>query len=541
MNLGEAIIKKISDSGIDVAFGIPGGGTSNDLLYYMDKYDVNFVLTQNETTAAIMASVVGEVTKKPGIVVADLGPGALQLTTGLAYALLDRSPMIAITDRYGHNQVDYALRQKIWHNDVFKPVTKLSGTISKQNWNHMLNRGYRVATTPNYGSVHFDIPNDIIREDVEIPIEVDFPDNDFRLTADDRHVTQAVNLIEKANYPVIIVGAGINVGNGEQYEKLKSFVYEWGIPVFKTSKSKGTFPDSDDYSLGVFMGGKLESKVLDKCDLIVAIGLDPVELLPKKWEYPHDIVSISSVPNNEEMYTTNTEVVGDIAFSLDLINDQMHTSSNKWTKRDILEYRDFVLEKLHTNVDGLTPNDVVFISQEILPEDTIMTADVGASKLIVAQLWKAEYPHSFFMSNGLATMGFALPAAMALQHIYPNRTVASLTGDGGFLMRAQEIASAVQFKWPVIQIIFSDGRLSLMDVKQRTKGYDKEVGNEFVAPNYIKLAESYGANGWSVSSKDELRDALKQALSSTNGMPNIIEAKINPEAYHGQFKAIRDL
>lgn len=540
MKLGEAIVIKMKECGINTCFGIPGGGTSSDLLCIMDEQEVPFVLTQNETTAAIMASIVGEVTGKPGLCLTDLGPGALQMTTGLAYALLDRAPMIALTDRYGHQNVDYALRQKISHIDAFKPVTKLSSTLSEQSWNHMLNRGLKVATTPNYGPVHFDVPNDIVKKEVSNePLRVTW--NNFRLTPHHNEIKQAAEMIKNSKYPVAIVGLGINSGYGEQYNVLKSFIHKCKIPVYKTAKAKGAFPDRDELSLGVFMGGKLESKLMDKCDLIIAIGLDPIELLPKKWSYPQSIVSISQVPNNEEMYYTDVEVLGDIAISLNLIDQRLTDSNNSWNTKDVLEYREHVFRTLDIKTDGLTANDVVLTAQEVLPQDVLMTTDVGASKLIVSQLWNSDYPQSFFISNGLATMGFALPSAMALQHIYPDKVVASLTGDGGFMMRLADIATAVQYKWPIINIVFSDQRLSLMDVKQISKGYRNSYGNGFVAPDYVKYAESFGANGWSVETKEELKLAISQAMQMKNGMPKVIEAKINPDAYHAQFDAIREL
>lgn len=540
MKFGEALVKKLKESGINTAFGIPGGGTSSDLLCNMGEQDMKFVLTQNETSAAIMASVVGEVTGKPGLCVTDLGPGALQMSTGLAYAYLDRAPMIAITDRYGHQTVDYSLRQKISHIESFKPFTKLTTTLSEKNWEHMLNRGFKVATTPNYGPVHFDAPNDIVNKEVtDTPMAAEV--NNYRITADENYVKTASEQISNAKYPVVIVGLGINYGNGNQFDKLKAFVHKYQIPVFKTAKGKGAVADTDALSLGVFMGGKLETQIMEKCDLIIAVGLDPVELLPKLWNYTQPVVSISSVPNNEEMYHVDVEVIGDLSHSFDLLENYLSDSSNLWKVEDISNYRQHVFNKLKVSGDSFTANDVVLTAQEILPNDVLMTTDVGASKLIVSQLWKSDLPQSFFISNGLATMGFALPAAMALQHVYPNRTVASLTGDGGFMMRINEIATAVQNKWPVISIVFSDRRLSLMDVKQISKGYKNSFGNGFAAPDYVKFAHSFGANGWSVESVDELREALKQAVQSTNQMPSIIEARINPDVYHAQFNSIREL
>ncbi|WP_249869191.1 thiamine pyrophosphate-binding protein [Oceanobacillus saliphilus] len=540
MKLGEAIVQKLKVSGVDTVFGIPGGGTSSDLLCNMDEMGLDFILTQHETTAAIMASIVGEIKGVPGITVADLGPGALSLGPGMAYALLDRAPLITLTDRYGTEDVDYALRQKINHNDAFKPITKLSSTLSATNWNSMINRGFKVATTPNYGPVHFDVPNDIVKQEVEDEIQV-APINTYQLSADENSIKEAVTEIEKAKYPVIIAGLAINHGSGEQFELLENLVSKWNIPIFKTAKAKGAVSDGHEMSLGLFMGGKLEASIFEKCDLIVAIGLDPVELLPKKWSYSQKIVSLNAAPNIEEMYYADVDVVGNIKKSLKAINYLMKEGNSHWKVNDVIQHRREVYEKLSYEADGLTANRVVEISQEVLPLDTLMTTDVGASKLIVTQLWNAMNPRSFFLSNGLATMGFALPSAMALKHLFPHKTVASLTGDGGFMMRLPDIATAVQNKWPVINIVFSDQKLSLMDVKQKSKGYSKTAGTGFVAPNYVKFAESFSANGWIASTEEELRSALKEALASNNQMPCIIEAKINASSYHKQFNVIRDL
>ncbi|MET3506495.1 thiamine pyrophosphate-binding protein [Halalkalibacter oceani] len=540
MILGEAIIQKLKASGIQTIFGVPGGGTSSDLLCTMDEHGVEFILTQHETTAAIMASVVGEMTQIPGVCIGDLGPGALSFSPGLAYAQLDRAPLLLLTDRYGNENVSYALRQNVSHHDSFSPITKLSSTLSTTNWNSMLNRGLKVALSPHYGPVHFDIPNDIVKQEVDSqiqPFDAQIP----QAFPDEKSVQQAVEAIQQAKKPIIIAGLGINFGTGRQFSLLEAFVSQHHIPIFKTAKAKGAVSDDHPLSLGLFMGGKLEAPIMENCDLIIAVGLDPVELLPKKWTYPQRIVSISTTANLEEVYHADIEVSGNLENGLRSIHEKLADSNSQWQQESIDSYRQRVIDTLTVPTEGLTANQVVEVAQQVLPSDTLMTTDVGASKLIVTQLWKSVHPRSFFISNGLATMGFSFPAAMALQHLYPEKTVASLTGDGGFMMKLPEIATAVQNKWPVIMIVFSDQRLSLMDVKQKSKGYKKSVGNRFTAPNYVALAESFGANGWSADNEDDLKKAIQAAVKSDNRMPSIIEAKIDPSTYHKQFQAIRDL
>lgn len=540
MKLGEAMVQKLKVSGVDTIFGIPGGGTSSDLLCNMDDHGIDFILTQHETTAAIMASIVGEVTEIPGICIGDLGPGALSYSPGLAYALLDRAPLLLLTDRYGNENVDYALRQKISHTDNFQSITKLTSTLSFTNWNSMLNRGFKVSLTPNYGPVHFDVPNDIVKMEVDDFIQPSGTKKP-QMTPDEESIQLAVQAIRSAKRPIVIAGLGVNFGTGKQFDILEAFVTKYNIPIFKTAKAKGSVSDEHPLSLGLFMGGKLETPILDKCDLIIAVGLDPIELLPKQWNYFQKIVSVSTALNNEEMYYADVEVTGNLEAGLQKIHTELTITNSEWQLKEIETFRQKIIELLTIPCEGLSANNVVEIAQEILPADTLMTTDVGASKLLVTQLWKAVRPRSFFISNGLATMGFAFPAAMALQHLFKNKTVASLTGDGGFMMKLPDISTAVQNKWPVIIIIFSDQRLSLMDVKQKSKGYKKSVGNEFVAPNYVSLAESFGANGWTAETKEDLKRAIQEALDSKNQMPNIIEAKIDPSTYYEQFKAIREL
>ncbi len=540
MNMSQAVSKMLKGSGVKFVFGIPGGGSSADLINTSEDEGIPFILTQHETSAAIMAGVVGDVTGVPGVCLSTLGPGALNLCNGLAQATLDRSPVVAFTDRYGSELVDLAYRQKIVHGDLFKPFTKLSAGLTKANWSEILARGFRMANTPRKGSVHIDFPNDLSQSAVSGegnpvgPVE-------FWPEVNAKRLTSGLERICKAKRPVVIVGLGIGAAKPEVYSQLKRFVEKFNIPVFKTAKVKGSLPDTHPWSLGVFMGGNLEQPVIEKSDLLIVIGLDPVELLPKKWSYRQPIVYIDMVPNTEESYHADIELVGEIGSTLQRLNDESLDGESDWQSEEVRSYRENTKAVLTFKVDGLSAVQVIHTTREATPKEALLTIDVGANKLLVIELWDAYMPGSFFMSNGLATMGYALPAALALQLLHPDRKVVSLCGDGGFMMRLPELATAMRYKLPIVIVVFSDGRLSLIDVKELKKGYPMPRGTDFTRPNYCDLGKSFGIPTWSAGTDEELRGALIAAFNSNDDLPKLIEARIDPSSYPRQFDAVREL
>jgi len=540
MNMSQAVSKMLKGSGVDFMFGIPGGGSSADLINTSEDEGIQFILTQHETSAAIMAGVVGDVTGVPGVCLSTLGPGALNLCNGLAQASLDRSPVVAFTDRYGAELVDLAYRQKIDHNDLFKPFTKLSVGLTKTNWSEMVARALRVATMPRKGPVHIDFPNDLSRAQVS-GLGCPVGRGECWPEADPKRLKSGLERIGRAKRPIAIVGLGINAADREVFAQLRRFVERFNVPTLKTAKVKGSLPDNHPWSLGVFMGGNLEQQMIERSDLLIAIGLDPVELLPKKWGYTQPVVYIDTIPNIEETYHAQIELVGEISSTLKRLCEDCSEVESLWRKEEIGAYRENTKEVLDFRVDGLSAVQVINVTRELTPAEAILTIDVGANKLLVIELWDAFLPGSFFMSNGLATMGYAIPAALALQLLHPNRKVVSLCGDGGFMMRLPELATAMQYKLPIVVVIFSDGRLSLIDVKQIKKNYAVPRGTAFTRPNYTELGRSFGIPTWSADTEEALRGALASALSSDDGLPKLIEARIDPSAFPRQFDAVREL
>ncbi|MEI7671963.1 MAG: thiamine pyrophosphate-dependent enzyme [Deltaproteobacteria bacterium] len=388
--------------------------------------------------------------------------------------------------------------------------------------------------------MHIDFPNDLSKVEVAGCGNVIGPE-EFSPEASAKCVKLGMEKIGRAKKPVAIIGLGITAAQSDVFGALKSFVERFNLPTFKTAKVKGSLPDNHPWSLGVFMGGNLEQSIIEQSDLIIAIGLDPVELLPKKWDYPQPIVYIDTLPNIEENYHADIELVGEIGSTLKRLHDECTDTESCWRLEEMSAYRENTKAILRFRVDGLSAVQVIDATREFTPEDAFLTVDVGANKLLVIELWDAFVPGRFFMSNGLATMGYAIPSALALQLLHPDKKVVSLCGDGGFMMRLPELATAVQYRLPIVMVVFSDGRLSLIDVKQIKKGYSVPRGTGFARPNFVDLGKSFGIPTWSVDTEEGLRDALAAAMNSNDGLPKLIEAKIDCSPYPQQFDAVREL
>ena len=255
MNMSQAVSKVLKGSGVKFMFGIPGGGSSVDLINTSEDEGIKFILTQHETSAAIMASVLGDVTGVPGICVSTLGPGALNLCNGLAHASLDRSPVVAFTDRYGSELVDLAYRQKIYHNDLFKPFTKLSAGLTKTNWSEMVARGLRVAMTPKKGAVHIDFPNDLSKAEIAgsgnaVGAQEFWPE----VTA--KCLKSGLERISRAKRPVAIVGLGITAATGRCVRAVEKFCGEVQYPDVQNGQGQGFAPRRSPLVSGRLYGGK---------------------------------------------------------------------------------------------------------------------------------------------------------------------------------------------------------------------------------------------------------------------------------------------
>ena len=533
----ELISTLFKREGIRYIFGIPGGGGTIDLLDATEKAGIRFVLNTHETAAAMMGCVVGELTATPGVVVTAISPGITNVANGVAFAYLDRSPLLVLSDNYPWAATQVVLRQVLNPRQLFQGITKWTASLSAEWAHETLQRAFRTMLEDRPGPVQLDLPDDVAQKQVaDRPLPPVCRQVMMRLFAQEpMRFADVVRRIREAKAPAIIAGMGIRWDRA--YPELKAFSERIGGPVFCTPKAKGALPENHPYSAGVFIGGKLELDILGKADLIIGVGLDPADMLAKPWRYSQPLIAIDRVANANEIYHAEIELVGNIAELLALLTEAL-PAEHKWDERVAPAYRKKVYDALALFTQGLAPFRVFDITRELTSEDVILTTDVGASKLLLSQIWRPYQPNSVLMSNPLGTMGFGVPSALAAKLIFPNRQVVSLCGDGGFSMRMAELQTAMQLGVAPVIVVLSDQALSQIKIKQVKKGL-AVVGTEFRSPDYVKIAEAFGGKGASVETEAEYAAALKEALASK--VFTVIRARVNPSRYPDQFDAIREL
>ncbi|OGA32842.1 MAG: hypothetical protein A3G80_09690 [Betaproteobacteria bacterium RIFCSPLOWO2_12_FULL_62_13b] len=533
----ELISTMLKREGVPYIFGIPGGGGTIDLLDATEKDGIRFVLNTHETAAAMMGCVVGELTGTPGVVLTAISPGITNVANGVALAYLDRAPLLVLSDNYPWGAIQVVLRQTLNTRQVFQGITKWTATLSAEWAHETLQRAFRTMLEDRPGPVQLDLPDDVAQKPVaDKPLPLVSKQVMARLYAQEpAGFGRVVGRIREAQTPVIIAGMGIRWDRA--YPELKALAERIGAPVFCTPKAKGALPENHPYSAGVFIGGKLELDILGKADLIIGVGLDPADMLAKPWKYTQPIIAIDRVTNYNEIYHAEMELVGNVAEILTMLNEAL-PAEHKWDETVAPAYRKKVYDALALPTPGLAPFRVSDITRELTSEDLILTTDVGASKLLLSQIWRPYRPNSVLMSNPLGTMGFAVPAAIAAKLVFPDRQVVSLCGDGGFIMRMSELQTATQLGVAPVIVVLNDRALSQIRIKQRKKGL-AVVGTEFRNPDYVKIAEAFGGRGTSVGTETEYADALKEALQSN--CFTLIEARIDPSQYAAQFDAIREL
>jgi acetolactate synthase-1/2/3 large subunit len=533
----ELISTLLKREGVKYIFGIPGGGGTIDLLDAADKAGIRFVLNTHETAAAMMGCVVGELTATPGVVVTAISPGITNVANGVAFAYLDRSPLLILSDNYPWAATQVVLRQVLNPRQVFQGLTKWTASLSAEWAHETLQRAFRTMLEDRPGPVQLDLPDDVAQKQVaDRPLPSVCRQVMTRLFSQEPvGFADVVRRIREARAPAIIAGMGIRWDRA--YTHLKAFSERIGSPVFCTPKAKGALPENHPYSAGVFIGGKLELDILGKADLLIGVGLDPADMLAKPWKYSQPLIAIDRVANTNEIYHAEMELVGNIAEVLALLTEAL-PAEQKWDDRVAPAYRKKVYDALALPTRGLAPFRVFDITRELTSEDVILTTDVGASKLLLSQIWRPYQPNSVLMSNPLGTMGFGVPSALAAKLVFPDRQVVSLCGDGGFSMRMAELQTAMQLGVAPVIVVLSDQALSQIKIKQVKKGLGV-IGTEFRGPDYVKIAEAFGGKGASVETEAEYAAVLKEALASK--VFTVIQARVDPSRYPDQFDAIREL
>lgn len=532
-SVAQVLVVGLKEAGTPRLFGVPGGGSSLELLEAARAEGLPFVLVHQESAAAIMAAVTGELTGRPGAALVSLGPGAASAVNGVTYAWLDRAPLIVVTDRHPEAARAFTTHQTLDQVALFRPVTKASVCVTPESGASAIAEAVRLSLSEPRGPVHLDLPSDVAGKEALPAAPLVVPAATTAPGA--RELDRAAELIGTASRPVVI--AGLECRGVEEAKWLRAMAEALPVPVLTTYKAKGILPDAHPLALGVFTGGVLDEAVVGLADLIITLGLDPVELIPRPWPYAAPVVHLSRVPHAGHYFTPLAEVVGDLALILEELAPRLRKKTRvDWDMAQIDRLKKTQRQRLAVATPGLAPHRVVQICRQGSPTGALATVDAGAHMFPATTFWEAEDPGGFLISNGLATMGFALPAAIAAQLVHPERRVVCFTGDAGLGMVAAEMETVRRLELPIVIVVFDDLSLSLIRVKQEQKGYP-ETAMTYGGPDFQALARSFGLAAFVASDERQLGAAFAEALAAS--APALVDARIDPSGYRRILEVVR--
>ena len=531
----EVLADAFKSAGTPFMVGHPGG-ESVELMEAGRQRQMRFLLMKQEVAGAMLAATWGDITGSPGVCLSTRGPGAANMVNGVAHALLDRSPLIAITDAYSRPTYETGLRQRINQLAIYAPLVKWSTTIDAKTVRQQVRRAMRTALAPPPGPVHFELPqSETTREAGAYLAEPPLLPNILTAKPDRADLKPALDMLRHANRPILIVGLGVLWAHAAA--ELVQLAERLGAPVLTTAKCKGAIPEDHALRAGCIIGGLIERNLVNASDLIVTVGLDAVELQPKPWPYTLPVLALSGTASLDALVPSDPEVAGDLKAILAGLAEWAPAGSN-WGEKAARTFRDEVNRALATPSNGLSPQRTMEVARAVLPRDTIATCDAGASRLLVVQKWQSYGPREFLGSNGLGSMGYAVPGAMGARLAHPDRPIVAFVGDGGFLMSVAELQTAQTEKLPIIAVVFDDQEIGLIRVKQEIKGIPLH-GVRIGGVDWEKLGHAFGCDGYVVETEQALADALAAALKS--GRTTVIGARVDPSGYVAQFNALREL
>jgi acetolactate synthase I/II/III large subunit len=464
------------------------------------------------------------------------GPGATNMVNGVAHAFLDRCPLIAITDAYSRPTYEIGLRQRLNQLALYQPIVKWGTTIDAKVVRHQVRRAMRTATAQPPGPVHFEMPqSETTREAGDSAAEPPLLANLLVPGPDRAELKPALDMLARSRRPVVLVGLGVFWCRAAA--EFVKFAERIGAPVLTTTKCKGAIPEDHLLRAGCIIGGLIERDLVNEADLIVAVGLDAVELQPKPWPYTTAVLSLASTPSLDGVVPADPEIVADLKPLLGRLAELAREGTD-WGEKAAKKFRDRVTDALNTPATGLSPQRAVEVARAVLPRSTIATCDAGASRLLVVQKWESYGPREFLTSNGLASMGYAVPGAMGARLAFPDRPIIAFTGDGGLLMAVADLQTAWRENLPIIVLVFDDQEIGLIRVKQEIKGIPPH-GVHLGGVDWEKLGQAFGADATVVATEQALTNALGAAVKSNR--TTVIAVRIDASGYVAQFNALREL
>ncbi len=525
----EVFVECLEAEGVKYVFGIPGEETL-DLNESLADSSIDFIPVRHEQGGAYMADAYGRLTGRAGVCLGTLGPGATNLVTAVADAFLDRAPLVALTGQSDLERMHKESHQYIDLLGIMRPVVKWNARVSSPEIvPEVVRKAFKVAESEKPGSTHLELPEDVMMRPLDAsPLPRHAP---VQPEPGMRELQRATDVIMAAERPIILAGNGAIRTHASR--ALRAFVHTTGIPVAETFMAKGLLDYEDPHALGTvgLQARDYELAGFDDADVVISVGYDLVEHKPEHWNPRADkkIVVIDTVAAEiDEFFLPEVELIGDIAHVLARL-------AAGCSRKDVSAGADGS-DRLRHLVSGalqdareddqfpMRPPRVLSDIRQALGRSDVLVSDVGLHKLWIGRMFPAHEPGTVLIANGLAGMGFALPTGIAAKLVHPNRHVVTVSGDGGFLMNCQELETAVRLKTPVVNVIWENGQYGSIVWKQDKK-FGRHFGVDFGNPDFVKLAEAFGAPAWRCASADEFSQRLGHAL--TLDVPSVIVVPID--------------
>lgn len=542
MKASDLFVRALEAEGVKYVFGIPGE-ENLDFLESLRTSSIKLILTRHEQGAGFMAATWGRLTGEAGVCLATLGPGATNFVTPAAYAQLGAMPMLMITgqkpvkaSKQGHFQIVDIV-------DMMKPLTKYTRQIvASDNIPARVREAFRRAHEERPGAVHLELPEDIADEETEV--QVLKASHVRRPVADEKSIVYAVEAITNAKRPLLMVGAGAN--RKTTSKMLTEFVDKLGIPFFTTQMGKGVIDEAHPLWLGnaALSDGDFVHRAIEKADCIINCGHDVIEKPPFFMRKGlRTVIHLNFFSAEvDTVYFPQIEVVGDMANSIWRLKQRLEPQAH-WDFGYFNQVRDALNKHLALRSDDerfpIHPVKMVGIIRDEVDKNGIVCLDNGMYKLWFARYYRCHEPNTMLLDNALATMGAGLPSAMAAKMVYPDRKVVAVAGDGGFMMNSQELETAVRYNLNIAVIVLRDNAYGMIKWKQSGMGFET-FGMDMGNPDFVKLAEAFGARGWRPKSTEEFRQNLRQALAEPG--VDLIELAIDYSENHAILnKEIKEL
>ncbi|HEX6319435.1 MAG TPA: thiamine pyrophosphate-binding protein [Burkholderiales bacterium] len=528
MNVAEVMVQYLKVAGIGHVFGYPGD-PNIELMEAARRAGLQFVLGRREGTAGLMAEAYGFLTGRPGVCMSTLGPGSSNMVNAVAGAWLDRVPLIAISGQIERKREQTFTHQVLNHNLIFSPVSKWATHVAPDTVSGVMRKALRTAMAERPGPVHITTHADVVGAEasddqvVVPPLEI----AKLQVTVGGA----ALKRLKAARRPIVL--AGISALRAEAGPALVRFAETVGCPVVVAPMAKGVMPEDHARYAGTLdmACNQYLWDFLNGADLLLCVGFDAVELI-KPWTVKVPAIHIDSMPNTDQIYPAEIELVGPIGGILDSLGEAAGNLA-RWSEAEVAAHREGLKKAYYAGrVPGkLNPTDVIDVVRAALPREAIAATDVGSHKLLVGQGWTTYQPRAMLMTNGLSSMGYSVPAGIAAKIVHPGRPVVSFVGDGGFAMVQGELALASALKLDLVVVVLCDNSLNRIELKQAQRSYPS-WGTLLEPVDIERLAPAMGCDGARVESAAALQDALARRAA---GRPLVIGAVIDPSQYAAQF------